>query len=85
MQIIDGETFLDANEAIAMLGVKRATLYAYVSRKLLSSYKQGVGRQRLYKRSEIEALLTIRPDSEADQAVSSSVDLPYAETWMGDH
>lgn len=87
MQTIDGEDYLDVNEATQLLRVKRATLYAYVSRGVLHSYKQGVGRQRLYKRNEIEALLAVRPGSES---VPSTIPeepshLPFAETWAGDH
>lgn len=84
MQTIDGEAFLDANEAIALLGVKRATLYAYVSRGILRSYKQRVGRQRLYKRSDVDSLLTVLPDEEP-QPAKTPVVLPYADTWLGDH
>lgn len=86
MQTIGGEEYLDAGEAVALLGVKRATLYAYVSRGVLRSYKQGVGRQRLYKRSDIDALLALRTDDEgSQQAGKPAVHLPHAETWTGDH
>jgi hypothetical protein len=61
-----------------MLGVKAATLYAYVSRNVLTSYRQGIRRQRLYKLSEIEELLRVKP-SEGD-----FVDIPRAELWMDD-
>lgn len=84
MQIINGEEYLEAAEVVALLKVKRATLYSYVSRGILQSYKQGVGRQRLYKRSEVEALLAIRPNDESQQE-GPKVSLPLAETWMGDH
>ncbi len=58
---IDGAGYLDVQEAAAQLGVKPETLYAYVSRGLLRSYKQGIRRRRLYLLSEIEALLSLRP------------------------
>jgi hypothetical protein len=58
---LEGEKYLDGDEASAMLGVKLATLYAYVSRGILRSYKQGIKRQRLYKQSELESLLRLRP------------------------
>jgi len=86
MQTIDGEEFLDSIEVVTLLGVKRATLYTYVSRGLLRSYKQRVGRQRLYKRSDVEALLAIHPDARGGQeAPSQAPELPYAESWAGDH
>lgn len=90
-QIIAGVEYLDGDEAAALLGVKKATLYAYVSRKLLQSYKFGVGRKRLYRRIEIEALRTVRPSEAAPELaedaedVIRSVDLPNATSWAGDH
>ena len=56
MVVLDGEEYLTVEEAAALLGVKRETLYAYVSRGILKSYKQGMKRQRLYRRAEVEAL-----------------------------
>ena len=59
MIVMEGEEFLTAQEACAILGVKPATLYAYVSRGLLGSFRQGIKRQRLYRRVQhfgLEAL-----------------------------
>ncbi len=85
---LNGESYLDGNEASHLLGVKLATLYTYVSRGLLTSYKQGIKRQRLYKRADIEALLRLRPGS-TDNVVqkmpiesSISTELPHAEEWV---
>jgi citrate synthase len=58
---IAGEDFLTAGEAATALAVKQATLYAYVSRGLLQSYRQGIRRRRLYRRAEVEEILTLRP------------------------
>lgn len=64
---IDGAAYLDVSEAAERLGVKPETLYAYVSRGLLRSYKQGIRRRRLYLVSEIEALLSLhRPELQAN-------------------
>jgi citrate synthase len=41
-RIVDGEEFLTVDEAARLLGVKPATLYAYVSRGLLRSYREGM-------------------------------------------
>ena len=69
--VLDGENYLDGNEVCRLLGVKAATLYAYVSRGLLKSYKQGIKRQRLYKQTEVEALLQLRPsDTPSPQSAS---------------
>jgi citrate synthase len=82
---LNGENYLNGPEASDFLGVKIATLYAYVSRGILKSYKQGIKRQRLYKQTELEALLRLR--SSTDQAYPSSsqaTELPYASDWISD-
>ena len=58
---LDGEKYLDGDEASNLLGVKMSTLYTYVSRGIIRSYKQGIKRQRLYKQAELESLLRLRP------------------------
>jgi citrate synthase len=66
---IHGEPYLSAAEACELLGVKPATLYAYVSRRLLRSYRQGIRRTRLYRREEVERLTRLRgPDGESEGA-----------------
>ena len=50
--MIEGHEFYTTDEACAALGVKAATLYAYVSRGLLRSYREGIKRRRMYRRSE---------------------------------
>jgi len=63
MIVMDGEEFLTAQEACALLEVKAATLYAYVSRGMLTSYRQGIKRTRLYRRAEVERLTRLHgPD-----------------------
>jgi excisionase family DNA binding protein len=64
MIVMDGEEFLTAQEACAALGIKTATLYAYVSRGVLHSYRQGIKRARLYARTEVERLLRLREPEE---------------------
>jgi excisionase family DNA binding protein len=91
---LDGEKYLDGDEASNLLGVKMSTLYTYVSRGVLKSYKQGIKRQRLYKQSELEALLRLRP-SDSPSPVSTSKqagdttsakkgppEIPLAEDWV---
>jgi citrate synthase len=75
MVILDGEEFLTVEEAAALMGVKRATLYAYVSRGVLKSYRQGMKRQRLYRRAEVEALVRL------DRGGPT---IPPAEDWIRD-
>lgn len=84
---LDGENYLDGAEASRLLGVKISTLYAYVSRGILRSYKQGIKRQRLYKQAELEGLLRLRP---SDTPISPSeqeeprkrTEIPLAEDWV---
>jgi len=90
MVLLDGEEYLAGDEAASLLGVKRETLYAYVSRGLLKSYRQGIKRQRLYRRSEIEALLRLAPSSPDDPAGPAEAramrpaEVPLAESWIRD-
>jgi excisionase family DNA binding protein len=86
---LDGEHYLDGAEASRLLGVKTSTLYAYVSRGLLKSYKQGIKRQRLYKQAELEALLQLRPSDtplatapEEPAAQRKLTEIPLAEDWV---
>jgi len=90
MVVLDGEEYLTVDEAARLLGVKRATLYAYVSRSVLRSYRQGIKRQRLYRRSEIEGLLRLAPSGAAGDAPAPLAsrrrreDIPLAESWIRD-
>jgi len=76
MVVLDGEEYLTVDEAAALLGVKRATLYAYVSRGILKSYKQGMKRARLYRRAEVAALVRLER--------RGFPDIPPAENWIRD-
>ena len=90
---LDGENYLDGEEASRLLGVKTSTLYAYVSRGILKSYKQGIKRQRLYKQAELEALLRLRPsdtplsspaagDEDDSTPRKKFTEIPLAEDWV---
>ena len=69
MIIVDGEEYLTVEEATGLLGVKPATLYAYVSRGVLRSYRQGIKRQRLYRRAEVEGLVRLAPTDAGANAI----------------
>ena len=75
---IQGEQYLSAAEASDRLGVKPATLYAYVSRGVLKSYRQGIKRERLYRRREVDRVLRLHP-------TRGGHPLPQAADWVGDH
>jgi citrate synthase len=81
MIVMDGEEFLTAREACDALGVKPATLYSYVSRGMLNSYRQGIKRMRLYRREDVEALTRLRGPNDGDDASPEDEDtrawIPY--------
>ena len=92
---LDGEKYLDGDEASSLLGIKMSTLYTYVSRGILKSYKQGIKRQRLYKQAELESLLCLRPSDtpspisttkqstgEAPPSNKERTEIPLAEDWV---
>jgi citrate synthase len=71
--------YYTAEEACEVLGVKLATLYSYVNRGLLTSYRQNIRRQRLYRRTAVDALLEINPVGRDEP------EIPLAETWTLEH
>src|SRR6266567_3727014 len=70
-------SFLTAAEAARRLGVKPATLYAYVSRGVLSRAKAADGRASLFSADEVERLARRgrprRPAGVADITVESAI------------
>jgi len=58
---------LSAHEAADLLGISRATLYAYVSRGMIRSEPAGGGRTRRYAREDVERLLR-RKEARRDPA-----------------
>jgi citrate synthase len=70
------DDYVSAEVASEILGVKPATLYAYVSRGLVRSYRRGARRSRLYRRSELEEMVRLRPSDERPDRV------PQAADWM---
>ena len=84
MLVMDGEEFLTAQETCEILAIKPATLYAYVSRGVLGSYRQGIKRTRLYRRAEVERLMRLRrpnqpttPESEHSPDESADDSQPW--------
>ena len=69
---------LTASEAAHHLGVNLGTLYAYVSRGWIKSYRRRVGRQALYRRADIEALRGLVAPERGRRARS----LPDASSWV---
>ncbi|HLQ30563.1 MAG TPA: helix-turn-helix domain-containing protein [Ktedonobacteraceae bacterium] len=84
---LNGENYLNGHEACHLLGVKASTLYTYVSRGVLRSYKQGIKRQSLYKQAELEALLQLRPSTDPSPINDSEHggdrhNIPHAADWV---
>jgi citrate synthase len=77
LHYIDSEAYLTAGEAAGLLGIKASTLYAYVSRGLVRSYRQGIKRRRLYRERELRRILHLRPSG-------GQARLPHAADWIGD-
>ena len=71
---------LTCEEALARLNIKAATLYAYVSRGLLSSYRQGIKRMRLYRREEVDRLTRLRGPGDRETVKSNKDD--DGERWI---
>ena len=92
MVVLDGDEYLTVDEAARLLGVKPATLYAYVSRGVLTSYRQGIRRRRLYRRAELERFVRVapsaagrgEPDAPRRAVRRLRPDLPPAESWIND-
>ena len=74
---LEGEPYLNAAEAASFLGVKPTTLYAYVSRGVLQSYRQGIRRARLYRERDLQHMQRLRPSR-------GHLPLPHAADWIGD-
>ncbi|UUZ71197.1 hypothetical protein LP415_18955 [Polaromonas sp. P1(28)-8] len=58
-QAIDAVTkseYLGAAEAMAMIGIRQQTLYAYVSRGLIASIGQANRKEKLYLRADVERM-----------------------------
>ena len=82
--MLQGEEFLTVDEAAELMGVKPATLYAYVSRGILRSYRQGMKRQRLYRRADIDDLTRVVPSAPEAAAARELPEIPLAESWIRD-
>ena len=61
------QRWLTAGVVVRTLGVSRPTLYAYVSRGLIRSEAGADGRQRRYRREDVDALV----DRKANRAATA--------------
>jgi citrate synthase len=74
----NSDAMLTAAEAAGVLGVKLGTLYAYVSRGWVKSYRRKIGRQALYRRDDIEALRGVVAPERGRRGRT----LPPATSWV---
>ena len=63
----EDEQYLTPDEACKYLEVSRRTLERYVADGRITKYRRGVKRTVLFKRSELDRLLEIRPDSKGEE------------------
>ena len=82
MVIVEGEEYLTVEETAELMGVKPATVYAYVSRGILQSYRQGMKRQRLYRRADVEDLTRMAPSAREQASPRKRPVIPLAESWI---
>ena len=82
MVVVDGEEYLTVEEAAQLMAVKPATIYAYVSRGILQSYRQGMKRQRLYRRADVEQLTRMAPSARDTAGSRKLPEIPLAESWI---
>lgn len=66
------------DEALRLLGVKRSTLYTYVSRGWIRSFPLNEGRKHVFSREDIERMLT-RSMSRAGAAARAESTMRYGE------
>ena len=75
---INEQAYVSSREAARLLGVKAATLYAYVSRGLVRSVPSGDGRGRRYLRSDL-ARCKSRSDAHAGHGPLAGAALRWGE------
>lgn len=84
-QINDIE-YLTSEEVLDILGIKKESLYTYVSRGLIKAVDQGGGRRKLYLKADIEKLKTRSDDRTQRPQVSRSLRYgePIVQTWISE-
>ncbi|HKA88815.1 MAG TPA: citrate synthase [Haliangiales bacterium] len=74
----DGRAWISAAEAAGLLGIRRATLYAYVSRGLVRSVPAVDGRSRRYLRADLDTLRA-RRDAHAGHGAAAAGAMRWGE------
>jgi citrate synthase len=76
---------LTARQAADRLGIKPATLYAYVSRGVLHRHAAGDGRRSLFDATEVEALARRGRPRRSSRPFVFELEIETALTEIGDH
>src|SRR6478609_1755671 len=78
--------WIETAAAVALLGVSRATLYAYVSRgQVRSEPLAGAGRRRGYSREDIERLVARTGETKPGESRRTGIALGHAGSGVGQH
>ena len=72
------QELLDAKQACALLGIKAATLYTYVSRGWLQPMRQAGSKVSLYRREEVDAL-HLRSSARAGEAAVAAQAMHFGQ------
>lgn len=84
-QINDVE-YVSSAEAISILGVRRETLYTYVSRGLIKTVRSAGKKSSLYRKSDVEKLRSRAVARSGGPKVSQALRYgePIAQTWISE-
>ncbi|MFA5490499.1 MAG: citrate/2-methylcitrate synthase [Candidimonas sp.] len=76
--------YLDREAALAVLGIKKESLYTYVSRGLIRTISEPGKRTHLYRKSDIEKLKTRAAAKSGGQRIAPSLRYgePVVQTWV---
>lgn len=81
---INDVEYLDREAALAMLGIKKESLYTYVSRGLIRTLSEPGKRTHLYRKSDIEKLKTRAGVKSGGPRIAPSLRYgePVVQTWV---
>jgi citrate synthase len=84
-QINDVE-YVNSAEAIAILGVRRETLYTYVSRGFIKTMRPSGSKAKLYRKTDVEKLKSRAVARSGGPQVSHALRYgePIAQTWISE-
>ena len=83
---INDVDYVNSTEAISILGVRRATLYTYVSRGLIKTVRPTGMKTKLYRKADVEKLKSRAVARSGGPQVSHALRYgePIAQTWISE-